>query len=96
MHCIDDLRLKFELCIEIKKKRRKYMKYSKTLSKTKIGNQALINVPLAKKKLNPKLKKEILLCREPRHRLLCRGWAVGKEVYSADGSSQLSAKASQP
>jgi hypothetical protein len=34
------------------------MKYSKTLSKnTKIGNQALDNVPLAKKKSNPKIKK---------------------------------------
>jgi hypothetical protein len=34
------------------------MKYSKTLSKnTKIGNQALITVPLTKKKLNPKIKK---------------------------------------
>jgi hypothetical protein len=41
------------------------MKYSKTLSKnTKIGNQALINVPLAKKKIQPKNKKELLLCRE--------------------------------
>jgi hypothetical protein len=75
------------------------MKYSKTLSKnTKIGNQALITVPLTKKKLNPKIKKyffaESLV--GPRHRNLCRGWAVSKELYSADGSSLLSATASQP
>jgi hypothetical protein len=36
------------------------MKYSKTLSKnTKIGNQDLINVTLAKKKTQPKNKKRI-------------------------------------
>jgi hypothetical protein len=36
------------------------MKYSKTLSKkTKTGNQALINVALAKKKTQPKNKKRI-------------------------------------
>jgi hypothetical protein len=60
MHCFDDLQFKFELCREIQKKRRKYMKYSKNLSKnTKIGNQSLANVPLAKKKTQPKnLKKK--------------------------------------
>jgi hypothetical protein len=66
MHYFDDLQFKFELCREIQK-RRKYMEYSKNLSKkiTKFGNQALTNVPLAKKKLNPKINKKLLLCREP-------------------------------
>jgi hypothetical protein len=53
--------------VEKFKKRRKCMKYNKTLSKnTKIGNQALTIVPLAKKKTQPKnKKKELLLCRDP-------------------------------
>jgi hypothetical protein len=56
MHCFDDLQLNLNY-VEKFKKRRKYIKYSKNSSKnTKIGNQALINVPLAKKKLNPKTK----------------------------------------
>jgi hypothetical protein len=101
MHCFDDLQFKFELCREIQKKRRKYMKYSKNLSKnTKIGNQSLANVPLAKKKTQPKnLKKNTSLPRAwwgPRQRCLCRGWAVGTEVCSADGQRQLSANDSQP
>jgi hypothetical protein len=48
------------------------------------------------KKTQPKNKKITSLPRAqwgPRHRHLCRGWAVGKEVYSADSSSQLSTKA---
>jgi hypothetical protein len=54
------------------------MKYSKNLSKnTKIGNHALTNVPLAKKKLNPK---KILLCREP-------GGALGKGACAKGGLS---------
>jgi hypothetical protein len=40
------------------------MKYNKNLSKnTKIGNQALTNLPLAKKKTQPKNKKIISLPR---------------------------------
>jgi hypothetical protein len=34
--------------------------------------------------------------RGPRQRCMCRGWAVGTEVYYADGHRQLPAKASQP
>jgi hypothetical protein len=46
------------------KKRRECMKYSKTLSKnSKIGNQALITVPLTQKTQH-KNKKELILCRE--------------------------------
>jgi hypothetical protein len=57
MHCFEDLQFKFEICREIKK-RRKYIKYSKNLLKnTKNRNQAVPNVPLAKKKLNSKTKK---------------------------------------
>jgi hypothetical protein len=59
-----------------KLKRRKYMKYSNT----KIGNQALINVPLAKKKTQPKNKKELLLCRGP-------SWALGIGTCADGGSS---------
>jgi hypothetical protein len=56
------------------------MKYSKHLSKnTKNGNQALTNVPLAKKKLNPKIKK-LLLCRAP-------GGALGKGACAEGGPS---------
>jgi hypothetical protein len=51
MHCFDGLQFKFELCREIQKKRQKYMKYSKNLSKnTKIGNQDLAILPLAEEK----------------------------------------------
>jgi hypothetical protein len=79
MHCFDDLQFKFEL-LEKLKKDKKYMKYSKNSSKnTKIGNQALINVPLAKKKLNPKTKK-LLLCREP-------GGALGIGTCAEGGPS---------
>jgi hypothetical protein len=81
--------------------RRKYMKYSKKLQKnTKNANQDLTNVPLAKKKAQPKkLKKITSLPRAwwgPRQRCLCRGWAVGTDMCSADDPSWLSAKASQP
>jgi hypothetical protein len=59
-----------------KLKKRKYMKYSTSLSKnTKIGNQALANVPLAKKKTQPKNKKITSLPRAwwgPRQRCLPR------------------------
>jgi hypothetical protein len=37
----------------------------KLCQKTKIGNQALITVPLAKKKTQPKNKKRITFCQEP-------------------------------
>jgi hypothetical protein len=47
---------------------------------TKIGNQALTNVPLEKKKTRPKNKKELLLCREP-------GGAIGKGVCAERGPS---------
>jgi hypothetical protein len=56
------------------------MKYSKNLSKnTKNGNQAQTNVPLAKKKTQPKNKK-ILLCREP-------GGALGIGACAEGGPS---------
>jgi hypothetical protein len=60
---------------------------------TKNGNQTLTNVPLAKKNLNRKTKKKITFCRGPG---MCREWAVGTDVCSADGPSWISAKASQP
>jgi hypothetical protein len=61
--------------------RRKYMKYSKKLQKnTKNANQALTNVPLAKKKAQPKKLKKLLLCREP-------GGALGKGACAEGGPS---------
>jgi hypothetical protein len=55
------------------------MKYNKNLSKnTKFGNQALTNLPLAKKKTQPKNKKKLFLCREP-------GRALGKGTCAEGG-----------
>jgi hypothetical protein len=58
---------------------------------------ALTNVPLAKKKTQPKKRPSLPRARwGPWQRILCRAWAVGTEVCAADGHRRLSAKDSQP
>jgi hypothetical protein len=54
MHCFEDLQFKIEICREIPKKHENTGNIVKFVKKTKIGNQALTNVPLAKKKPQPK------------------------------------------
>jgi hypothetical protein len=55
MHYLEDLQFKFEICKEIQKKDENKWNIVKNYEKnTKNGNQALTNVPLAKKKAQPK------------------------------------------
>jgi hypothetical protein len=57
MHFFEDLQFKFEYSQKFKKNENTWNIVKICEKNTKNGNQALTNIPLAKKKLNPKIKK---------------------------------------
>jgi hypothetical protein len=99
MHCFEDLQFKFEICREIQNKDENTWNKEKIYEKdTKNGNQTLTNVPLAKKKAQPKNKKNYMFVESlvgPSAKVHVPRVGRRHRRVLCDGPSWLSAKASQ-